>query len=64
MVITSLFWMIIGLGIAVPSTLLLIFNLFTKAIAGENYQLSLQKVASLYLIALVGWGILFGIQGG
>ena len=54
----------LGLGIALPATLVLIFNFVIKMTAGDNYNLDLTKIAILYVVALLGWATLFGIKGG
>ena len=64
MLITNLFWVMLGLGIALPATLVLIFNFVIKMTAGDNYNLDLTKIAILYVVALLGWATLFGIKGG
>lgn len=63
LVIYNVFWVILGLGIAIPSTLLILFNLFTKAIAGENYELKIDKLGIYYLVTIVGWAVAMGIRG-
>ena len=59
--VTQIFWNIIGLGLAIPSTIVLIFNLSVKARAGDNYQIDVSKTFLLYTLCLLGWAIFFGV---
>jgi hypothetical protein len=58
MAIGYVFWLVIGLGIVIPTTAILILNLLLKAKNGDNYNLSGLKVAVLYAISIVGWAII------
>jgi uncharacterized membrane protein len=58
-IINPLFWVIIGLGIAVPATFTIIVNISFKLRNGDNYEFSLVGLFKVYLIALIGWGIFF-----
>lgn len=53
---------ILGLGIAIPSTFVVLITILTKAIVGSNYEIKLSQVSIYYLIALIGWAITFGIR--
>ena len=63
-VITAAFFQILGLGIAIPATIIIVFNLSVKAMKGEEYQLSLKVLAIVYFTGLLGYAITFGIKGG
>lgn len=59
--LSAMFWKILGLGVSIPCTLIIIMNLGIKAISGDSYELSLKRVGILYFIALLGWAIYFGV---
>jgi hypothetical protein len=62
-VINSLFFLIIGLGLAVPGTLLLIFTVTMSFTAGDKFELNMKKLIAVYLVTLLGFAITFGIGG-
>jgi len=53
----QIFLIIIGLGLAIPSTVIIVFNLLVKWRAGNEYELSLASLAKIYFVALLGWAI-------
>ena len=55
-----IFWYIMGLGLALPCTALIVFNLTIKAKYGDEYELKLLNLGIMYLIALFGWSIFIG----
>jgi hypothetical protein len=59
---TSVFWLIIGIGLAVPATLVLITNILLSIRAKDNYTLDLKRVGLVYLVALIGYAITFGLE--
>lgn len=61
--IQPVFWTILGLGISIPATVVLVHNLSIKAREGEEYQLQLRNLAVVYAVDLLGIAILFGIGG-
>lgn len=62
MIVCSVFWHILSLGIAIPGTLILIANLYTKIKAADKYQLQAYKLVLMYLSTLIGWAVTFGIR--
>ena len=59
--LNPLFWEILSLGLALPCSFVIIFNLFIKAAAGEQYQLNIKQLFAVYFLALLGWSIFFGV---
>ncbi len=62
--ITDVFFQILGLGVSIPATLIIAFNLSVKAVKGSEYELSPKMLAAVYVAAVVGYAITFGIRGG
>lgn len=62
MIIYNIFWIIMGVGIAIPSTLILIHNVWLKAKEGDNYELKIGQLGKLYFVALMGWAIAIGVR--
>jgi hypothetical protein len=62
-VINSLFFLIIGLGLAVPGALLLIFTVTMSFTAGDKFELNMKKLIAVYLVTLLGFAITFGVGG-
>lgn len=62
LIIFDIFWMILGVGIALPTTLILIHNVWLKAKEGDNYELNLSQLGKVYFIALLGWAIALGVK--
>ena len=62
MIITKLFFQILGLGAALPCTLVVLVNLYLFMWHGPKYELHLDKFLVYYSIALVGWATVFGIK--
>ena len=60
--IHHIFWLILGLGLATPATLVIITNLILKAVNGDKYEISLSQTFKVYLVALIGWAMTFGIS--
>lgn len=56
----EMFGVILGLGLAIPCTGILILNLLVKAFNGDNYQLDLGGLGKVYLLALLGWSLFIG----
>lgn len=61
--LNSVFWMILGLGIAIPFTVVAFFNISIKIKNPDSYDLNLGKLAVVYTLALLGWALVFGIRG-
>jgi hypothetical protein len=59
---TSIFWMILGLGVAIPGTIVLIVNMVLSLVAKDNYTLDLKKIGMVYFITLLGYATVFGIE--
>lgn len=59
---TNIFWLIIGIGLWLPSMIILIANIILSLISAENYKLDLSKLGIMYLIMLLGIAITFGIR--
>jgi hypothetical protein len=55
--LNPLFWIIIGLGIAIPASITIIINISIKLKVGDDYEFSLVSLFKVYLIALLGWAI-------
>jgi L-cystine uptake protein TcyP (sodium:dicarboxylate symporter family) len=53
--------LIVGLGISIPLTAVLIISIIVKLASGDNYQLDLTKLFKIYLGALLGWALVMGI---
>lgn len=53
---------ILGFGIAIPATLVVLITVLTKATAGNNYEVKGNNLFFFYLTALIGWAIAFGIR--
>lgn len=53
---------ILGLGIAIPASLIVLITIITKAVAGNNYTIKLSHLAISYLTAVLGWAITFGLR--
>lgn len=62
MTISSLFWEILGMGIALPATYVFIHNVWLKSKEGDNYELNLPQLSRVYFIALLGWAIALGVS--
>jgi len=60
--IYTVFWLVLGLGIAIPFSAVAVFNIFLSMAKGDNYELDLKRLGIIYLIALVGWAITFGVR--
>jgi len=60
--IFPIFWIILGLGLAIPSTLVLAINLILKAVNGDKYEINLFQTFKVYSISLIGWATTFGIR--
>lgn len=60
--ITQAGLLILGLGVAIPSTLVVLITIITKCVAGNNYEIKLNQLAISYVAALIGWFITFGIR--
>lgn len=52
----NLFLCIIGLGIAIPFTGVILLNIVIKLVEA-SYQLDINKITKLYLMALGGWAL-------
>lgn len=60
----SLFLIIIGLGIAIPFTFVILTTIMVK-VKDEAYQLDMSSLGKTYLVALLGWSIFVAtITGG
>lgn len=57
--VNPLFWIIVGLGLAIPATATILINMTIKIREGDNYQISIIDMFKVYLVALIGWGIFF-----
>jgi hypothetical protein len=55
--LNSMFWIIVGLGLALPSTVTIVINIGIKLKAGDSYEFSLGSLFRVYLISLLGWAI-------
>jgi len=55
--ISSIFWIILSLGVAIPTTFSVIITLVTKLVAGESYSINIPTLFKIYLIALLSWAI-------
>jgi hypothetical protein len=53
---------VLGLGLAIPCTGIVLINSCIKIIAGKNYELDIKKVGYFYMIALLGWFLVFGVR--
>lgn len=62
MAITNTGLMIIGLGLAIPSTIIILANLVEKLMLGDLYKIDFSKISIIYLVALIGWFVIFGIN--
>jgi len=63
-VILEVFWEILGLGLAIPTWAVLLYNLGVAARSGGSYLLDLKKVGILYFVGLIGVSLFFGVRGG
>ncbi|MMZ43524.1 hypothetical protein D1872_50760 [compost metagenome] len=59
---TTAFWLILGLGLAIPGTIVLIINMVLSLVAANNYSLDIKRVALVYFVTLLGYAITFGIR--
>lgn len=50
--------LIVGLGISIPLTAVLIISIIVKLASGDSYQLDLTKIFTIYLGALLGWALI------
>lgn len=57
-----LFWKILSLGTAIPATIIVLITLLTQITAGGGYQADLSKLFRIYIVALLGWSIFFGVM--
>jgi hypothetical protein len=48
-----------GLGIAIPFTLVIVINMIIKVREGDKYQLNIVSLGKVYLVALFGWALFF-----
>jgi hypothetical protein len=60
--ITDVFLKLVAVGIALPCTVILIFNFIVSLKSSDNYTLDLKKMGIMYLLALLGWAIVFGVE--
>jgi hypothetical protein len=56
---TNIFFIILGLGVAIPFSIVLLINLSLKIVLGGSYEVELKKVGIVYLVALLGWSTFF-----
>jgi uncharacterized membrane protein YccC len=49
--------LIVGLGLSIPLTAVLIISIIVKLASGDNYQLDMTKLFRIYLGALLGWAL-------
>lgn len=59
--VTFLFWKILGLGLAIPSTIIVLSTIFIAA-TQENYTPEAKKIIGYYLAAILGWAIGLGLS--
>lgn len=60
--IMYLWLMIVSIGVAVPLTVVLLLNITLKILAGDSYELNLNKLFKIYVGALVCWGIVVQVS--
>jgi len=58
------FWLILGLGVAIPGTLVLIINIVLSLLASDNYKLNLKQLGLVYVVTILGYAITFGLGVG
>lgn len=59
---TTVFWLILGIGVAIPGTIVILTNLTLAMIAKDNYSLNLKQVAVVYFITLLAYATIFGVR--
>ena len=59
---SSTFWIILGFGLALPSTFMLAVTILAKVFNGDNYTINTTKVGILYVTTLLGWAMILGLK--
>lgn len=62
MTIYPSFWLIIGLGTAIPMSLITLISVWSAMTAQDNFKLSHGKLLFTYGLALIGWAITNGVR--
>ena len=60
--IQSIFWQILGMGIAIPFSFITLLTICMKILAKKDFQIDVIKVLLCYTIAVLGWSIAYGIK--
>ena len=53
----QMFLSILGLGVAIPFTLVMLINIIIKVREGSSYQIDMLSLGKVYITALLGWAL-------